>query len=83
MPQYFTIIWDSEDDLDGNAQHIAENGLTIEDVEHVVGNPEREDVSRSSELPCCFGYTEGGDFVIVVYEIFEGGMLYPVTAYEV
>ncbi len=27
------IIWDLEDDLHGNVQHIAEHGVTIEEVE--------------------------------------------------
>ena len=26
------VVWDLDDDLDGNVQHIAEHGLTIDDV---------------------------------------------------
>ena len=29
---YTTIIWDSDDDPDGNVQHIAEHDLTKEEV---------------------------------------------------
>jgi hypothetical protein len=35
----FRILWDEPDDPDGNVQHIAEHGLTIEDVEEVLSNP--------------------------------------------
>ena len=30
------IVWDLDDDLEGNVQHIAEHGLTIEEVEDVL-----------------------------------------------
>jgi hypothetical protein len=33
---YVRIIWDDDENPDGNVQHIAENGLTVEDVEHVL-----------------------------------------------
>jgi hypothetical protein len=33
------IIWDLEGDLRGNAQHIAEHGVTIEEVEEVLLDP--------------------------------------------
>jgi hypothetical protein len=33
------FIWDLEDDPDGNVQHIAEHGLTIEEVESAVTDP--------------------------------------------
>ena len=38
---------------------------------------------RQHERPCCFGYTPGGDFIIVVYEHVNDDAIYPVTAYEV
>ena len=37
----------------------------------------------STGRPCCFGYTPGGDFIIVVYEQVDAETIYPVTAYEV
>ena len=36
MP-YFDIIWNLEDE-DGNVAHIAEHGLTPDDVEHVLAD---------------------------------------------
>jgi uncharacterized DUF497 family protein len=43
------LLWDSEDDPDGNVAHIAEHGVTIEDVEEVFADPDAEtEESRSS-----------------------------------
>lgn len=76
-------IWDDENNPDGNVQHIAEHGLTIEDVEYVVENPTSESFSKRTGLPCFFGYTPSGDFIIVVYEEVEEDTIRTVTAYEV
>jgi uncharacterized DUF497 family protein len=81
--QFFQVIWDDDDNPEGNVQHIAEHGLTIEDVEYVLENPTEEGASGASGRPCCFGYTRGGDFIIVVYEEVDEETIYPVTAYEV
>ena len=53
------------------------------DVEHVLATFESEDISRSSGLPCVFGYTPDGTYIIVVYELIDDDTLYPVTAYAV
>ncbi len=81
--KFFQVIWDDDDRPDGNVQHIAEHGLTIEDVEYVLENPTREGMSSNTGRPCCFGYTPGDDFIIVVYEQVDAETIYPVTAYEV
>jgi hypothetical protein len=75
------IIWNEEPG--GNVEHIEEHGLTVDDVEHVLANPDSEEVSRSSGLPCAFGTTPGGTHIIVVYEAVDADTIYPVTAYEV
>ncbi len=80
---FVSILWDEDEEPDGNVQHIAEHGLLIDDVEYVLENPISEGASDSSGQPCCFGYTPGGDYIIVVYELAGEGMIYPVTAYEV
>jgi hypothetical protein len=36
MIDFDLIAWDDEDDPRGNVQHIAANGLTIEEVEQVL-----------------------------------------------
>ena len=79
----FQVIWDDDDDVDGNVSHIAEHGLTIDDVEFVLENPAQEGTSANTGRPCCFGYTPGGDFIIVIFEQIDADTIYPVTAYEV
>ncbi|MFC1596874.1 DUF4258 domain-containing protein [Planctomycetota bacterium] len=81
--QFLQVIWDDDDNPEGNVQHIAKHGLTIEDVEHVLEDPTEEGISKATGRPCCFGYTPGGDFIIVVYEEIDEETIYPVTAYEV
>ena len=80
--RFLHVIWDDYDNPEGNVQHIAEHGLTIEDVEHVLDNPLDKRTSRSTGRPCCFGYTPGGDFIIVIYEQVNAETIYPVTAHE-
>lgn len=67
----------------GNVEHIAEHGLSPDDVEDVLTHPIDQDVSRSSGLPIAFGFTADGRYVLVVYEQVDEFTLYPVTAYEV
>jgi uncharacterized DUF497 family protein len=74
------IIWN--DDPGENVEHIQEHGLTIEDVEYVLGDYASEGVSRSSDRQCVFGYTPDGTHIIVVFEMIDEDTIYPVTAYE-
>lgn len=79
------FIWDLEDDPDGNVQHIAEHGLTIEEVESVFRDPGNQtELSRSSGYPITIGTTHTGRFVVVVWEEIEEDplCLRPITAYE-
>ena len=78
MAEFITIFWD-----EGNVAHIADHGLDPEDVNHVLRNPSDSGFSRSSGLPCIFGYTPDGDDVIVIYERIDDTAVYPVTAYDV
>ncbi len=52
-------------------------------MEYVLANPVKEGFSRSSGLPCVFGYTPDDVYIIVVYEEIDEDTVYPVTAYEV
>jgi len=79
----FRILWDEPDDPDGNVQHIAEHGLTIEDVEEVLSNPTSEGTSASSGLPCAWDYTLESIYIIVVYDQIDRDTIRVVTAYEV
>jgi hypothetical protein len=64
---YSAAIWDLDDDLRGNVQHIAEHGIR-EEVEDVLQNPEGIETSRSTGRPIAFGLTSTGRFIAVVYE---------------
>lgn len=77
------ILWDDEEDPDGNVQHIADHDLSIEDVEHVLGNPSSEGVSRSTGWPVVWGYTPDACYIIVVYEEVDEETVRVITAYEV
>jgi hypothetical protein len=80
------IIWDLDDEPDGNVQHIAEHGLTKEEVDDVLMNPNNPtDESHSSGNPVTFGWTTTGRHIIVVWEHVHDDPLtiFPITAYEV
>lgn len=65
-----TIIWDLEDDPDGNVHHLLEHGVTIEEAEDVLLDRESSRApSRSSGLPTAFGWTSMGRHLAVVYEL--------------
>jgi uncharacterized DUF497 family protein len=81
MP-FIDFIWDLDDDLNGNVQHIAEHGLNKEDVEYVLCNPTKTESSRSSGRPMAFGYTRSGAYIAVVYDEVAEDVVYPVTAFE-
>ena len=81
--RFFQFIWDDPDDAEGNVQHVAEHGLTIDEVEHVMNDASSEGVSQSSGRPCCFGFTPSGEYIIVIFEEPMDGVAYPVTAYHV
>jgi uncharacterized DUF497 family protein len=80
---YHAIIWDLDDDPDGNSQHCADHGIAKEEVEEVLQNPEDVDVSRSSGRPAVFGTTNTGRHLMVVCEVVDAETIYPITAYEV
>jgi uncharacterized DUF497 family protein len=77
------IIWDLDDDPDGNVQHIAEHGLTQDEVEEVLLSPESTSTSRATGQPMVFGSTSTGRYVVVVHEEIAVDTLRPVTAYDV
>ena len=82
MP-YTSILWDLDNDLDGNVQHCAEHGITKEEIEEVIENATDADISRVSGRPVVFGDTSTGRHLIVVYEEIDADTVYPVTAYDV
>ena len=80
MP-WFDFYWG--DQPGDNLEHIAEHGLTREDVNYVVQNPTENIRSRSSNRLAVKGYTPDGRFLFVTYEMIDDVTVYVVTAYEV
>lgn len=80
--RFDAILWDLDDDPDGNVQHCADHGVTREEVEDVLENATDIDISRSSGRPVVFGETSTGRHLMVVYESVDATTVYPVTAYE-
>jgi uncharacterized DUF497 family protein len=74
---WIRIFWDFEPG--GNAEH----GLDLEEVEHVLKNPEDFDVSRSSGRGMLFGHTPSGEYITVIYDELDEDTVYPVTAYPI
>jgi len=80
------VIWDLDDDPDGNAVHIAEHDLTKDDVLDALNDPNmKTDVSRTSGHAISFGEISDGRYIAVVWELVEEDppTIYPRTAYEV
>ena len=79
----YTLIWDLDDDPNGNVAHCAEHDVTKGEVEEVFENASDTDFSRSSGRPVIFGDTSSGRHLMVVFEIVEADMIYPITAFDV
>ena len=76
MP-YFEFFW-----TDDTVQYIAEHGVTPDDFEEVVCDPEARTTSDSSGRPLAMGRTTTGKYLICVYEMLDEITVYPITAYE-
>lgn len=78
------VLRDLDDDPDGNIQHIAEHGITIEEVEDVLYGTDQVSAGHSSGRPISFGETRTGKHIAVVFDVVDEDPLAvsPVTAYE-
>ena len=81
------IDWDDLDDERGNTAHLAEHGLTSEEVESVLFDANAMfDTSDSSGRPLAFGHTMTDRYIVVVFEVMNLDnplIIRPITAYEV
>jgi hypothetical protein len=78
---WIEVIW--TEGPDGNIRHIAEHGITPDEVEYVMANPIDSDVSETTGRPIVFGYTAAGRFIAVVYERIDPITVYPITAFDI
>jgi uncharacterized DUF497 family protein len=81
------IDWDDPGDEEGNTAHIAEHGLTPEEVESALFDAHTTfDLSDSSGRPIAFGATDTGRFIAIVFEVLNLAdplVIRPITAYDV
>ncbi len=64
------IDWDDPSDEGGNTVHVAEHGLTPDEVESALLDENTAfDVSDSSGRPIAFGTTDTGRFIAVVFDV--------------
>lgn len=80
------VVWDLENDPDGDVVHIASNGLAREEVEDVLFDDESDTTtSRTSGEKITFGYTSTGRYIAVVWEhVMDDPLtMRPITAFVV
>jgi hypothetical protein len=81
-----TVIWDLEDDADGNYMHIViEHGVSQDEVDDVMADPNNPTTeSDSSGRPITFGWTYTGRHIAVVWDPVSDDpyTIKPVTAYD-
>ena len=78
-----SILWDLDEDSEGNVFHCAQHGVTKEEVEEVYLNAMDVDISRSTGRPVVFGETKTGRHLMVVFEAIDKNTVYPITAFDV
>jgi uncharacterized DUF497 family protein len=81
------VDWDEPEDEGSNTAHIAEHGLSQDEVEFALLDENTTfDISDSSGRPIAFGTTGSGRFIAVVFEILnleDPLIIRPITAYDV
>ncbi len=79
------VIWDEDDEPEGNVAHIAEHDITIDEVEDILYDP-RNRTGPSNHLGRMLtcGWTETDRFICVAREKVEANpfVVRPVTAFE-
>ena len=77
MP-YFEFFWNDE-----TLEHLDEHGVSREDFELIVCNPDEIGESDSTARPCCWGEATDGRYLLCVFERLDELTILPITAYEV
>jgi uncharacterized DUF497 family protein len=79
----WSVLWDLPEDPEGNTAHVAEHGLTIDEIEDVLLNASLPiDKSDSSGRDLRQGWTSTGRWIVVTWEEIDDDTVRPVTAYE-
>jgi hypothetical protein len=77
------IIWDLDDDPDGNVQHILQrHGITQEQFELIVASAKRLERSRISGNMTLTGRLPDGRLIRVIFQLVDQDTIYPITAFE-
>lgn len=63
---WFDFLWTAE-----RIEHLAEHGVSLEDFESVIVDPDAIGISRSSGRPMAYGYTSDGRYIACVYEMVD------------
>ena len=77
MPWHL-FLWDPETE-----EHLGEQGVTPEEFEEVVSNPDAVGESKSTGRPIAFGYRSTGKYLACVNGLVDPDTVLAVTAYEV
>ncbi|MDZ4657896.1 MAG: hypothetical protein SH868_10005 [Bythopirellula sp.] len=77
MPFYF-FQW-----TDVVVEHIARNGVSVEDFQNVVMAARKTDTSVSTSRDMTYGRAADGRDIVCIYEWLDKDSVFPVTAYEV
>lgn len=76
------VIWDLDDDVAGNVEHVRQHGLTKEDVENALLEPIEFGASRSSGRSLIRGYALDQREIVVIFDQIDEITVYPITAFE-
>ena len=76
--RYYLFVCDVD-----NERHIEEHGVTMDEFEEVVCDPDSTGASRATGRPIAFGYTPTGKYLASVYDLLDESTVYPITAFRV
>jgi uncharacterized DUF497 family protein len=74
---FYDFLWNAE-----IIEHLQQHGVSTDDFERVVTNPDAIGESRSTGRPCCWGETADGHVLFCVFEKIDESTILPVTAFE-
>lgn len=76
MPMYF-FVW-----VETTVEHLAEHGVTPDEFESIIQDPDSTGISRSTGRPYTVGTLSDGREILCVYERIDEFTIELITAYE-